>query len=98
MKYFWSRFSDFVRLSLLQSFDILTNFTASFITMAEGFNWIRKGYELVTVRLQWNVKAPLLITTDGCSEKLLSYMQFSPPETPKSKWGLAVYDWGTKII
>ena len=66
--------------------------------MAEGFNWIRKGYELFTVRLQLNVKAPLLNTTDGCGEKLLSFTpMFSPPETPKSKWRLAVYDCGTNI-
>ena len=66
--------------------------------MAEGFNWIRKGYELFTVRLQLNVKAPLLNTTDGCGEKLLSSTpMFSPPETPKSKWRLAVYDWGKNI-
>ena len=66
--------------------------------MAEVFTWIRKGYELVTVRLQLNVKAPLLNTTDGCGEKLLSFTpMFSPPETPKSKWRLAVYDWGKNI-
>ena len=61
MKCLWGRFSDFVRFSLLQSFDILTNFATSFITMAEGvevFNWIRQGYKLVTVKFEWIVQVP----------------------------------------
>jgi speckle-type POZ protein len=64
--------------------------------MAKVFNWIRPGYELVTVRLQWNVKAPLLNTTNGCGEKLPP-TPLSTPEAPKSKWRLAVYDWGKNI-
>jgi hypothetical protein len=61
MKCLWARFSDFVRLFLLQSFDILTNFAASFITMTEGvevFNWVRQGYKLVTVKFEWIVQVP----------------------------------------
>jgi speckle-type POZ protein len=95
MKYLWSRFSDFVRLSLLQSFDILTNFAASFITMAEGvevFNWIRQGYKLVTVKFEWIVQVPFhpfFHSTDfeRWSPSVESPL-FSAQETPNSKWKL----------
>ena len=61
--------------------------------MAEVFNWIRPGYELVTVRLQWNVKVPFLKTIIINREvRALSSELFSPQETPNSKWDLMMYD------
>jgi speckle-type POZ protein len=59
--------------------------------MAEVFNWIRPGYELVTVKLEWNVQVPFLQTAIGNGETLNSPL-FSPQETPNSKWGLYVSD------
>jgi speckle-type POZ protein len=59
--------------------------------MAQVFNWIRPGYELVTVKLEWNVQVPFLQTTDGIGQLLESPL-FSPQETPNSKWQLEVYD------
>ena len=52
-----------------------------------GFNWFRPGYELVTVRLQWNVNVSFLQTTTMLSSHL-----FSSQKTPKSKWALEVID------
>ena len=51
----------------------------------------RPGYELVTVKLEWNVQVPFLQTTDGNDERLDSPL-FSPQETPNSKWRLYVFD------
>jgi speckle-type POZ protein len=59
--------------------------------MAQVFNWIRPGYELVTVKLEWNVQVPFLQTTDGRGLRLVSPL-FSPQETPNSKWQLQVCD------
>ena len=59
--------------------------------MAQVFNWIRPGYELVTVELEWNVQVPFLQTKDGKGESLDSPL-FSPQETPNSKWKLQVCD------
>jgi hypothetical protein len=58
--------------------------------MAQVFN-IRPGYELVTVKLKWNVQVPFLQTTDG-SDKSLESPFFSSHETPNSKWRLQVWD------
>jgi speckle-type POZ protein len=70
--------------------------------MAQVFN-IRPGYELVTVKLKWNVQVPFLQTTDG-SDKSLNSIVFSPwgkhllfgvscaQETPNSKWKLLLFD------
>jgi len=58
--------------------------------MAQVFN-IRPGYELVTVKLEWNVQVPFPQTTDGDGTLLYSPV-FSPQETPNSKWQLEVYD------
>ena len=55
------------------------------------FDWIRPGYELVTVELEWNVQVPFLQTTDGEGETLESPL-FSSQETPYSKWQLQVWD------
>jgi speckle-type POZ protein len=57
--------------------------------MAELFNLIRPGYELVTVKLEWNVQVPFPQTTDGDGTLLYSPV-FSPQETPNSKWQLQV--------
>jgi speckle-type POZ protein len=51
----------------------------------------RPGYELVTVKLEWNIQVPFLQTTDGNGKTLESPM-FSPQETPNSKWKLQVVD------
>ena len=59
--------------------------------MAAAFDWTRPGYELVNVKLQWNVKVPFLQTTDGGSQQLNSIV-FSPQETPNSNWQLQLYD------
>jgi speckle-type POZ protein len=64
--------------------------------MAGVFNWIRPGYELVNVKLQWNVKLPFLHTADGRGQRLVSPL-FSPQETPNSKWKLQVADKTTQI-
>jgi speckle-type POZ protein len=64
--------------------------------MAGVFNWIRPGYELVNVKLQWNVKLPFLHTADGRGQRLVSPL-FSPQETPNSKWKLQVADETTQI-
>ncbi len=53
--------------------------------MAEVFNWIRKGYELVTVKFEWNVLVPYLQTADY---EIFKSPLFSPQETPNSKWKL----------
>jgi speckle-type POZ protein len=63
--------------------------------MAELFNLIRPGYELVTVELEWNVQVPYLQTTDGMGQHLESILS-SPQETPNSKWRLYVQD-GKKL-
>ena len=65
--------------------------------MAEVFNLIRPGYELVTVKFQWNVQVPFLQTADGKGKDLLSPELFSPKETPKSQWRLGMCDKGTQI-
>jgi speckle-type POZ protein len=59
--------------------------------MTQLFNLIRPGYELVTVKLEWNVQVPFPQTTDGKRKKLNSPL-FSPQETPNSKWKLRVSD------
>jgi speckle-type POZ protein len=61
-----------------------------------GFNWIRPGYELVTVKLEWNVQVPFLQTADG-KRKILKSPLFSSKETPDSKWQLQVDDDETQI-
>ena len=67
--------------------------------MAEDFeNWIRPGYELVTVRLQWNVQVPTLQTEDKGQRGQLSSSLFSPQETPNTKWELRLYERGTCIL
>ena len=70
--------------------------------MADVFNWFRPGYELVNVKLKWNVQVPYPQTTDGNDEEcfftasLLSPL-FSPQETPRSQWRLEVINKGTQI-
>ena len=59
--------------------------------MDEVFKWNRPGYELVTVKLEWNVQVPFLQTTDGIGNDLESPL-FSPQDTPNSKWRLCVLD------
>ncbi len=69
------------------------------LNMAEDFeNWIRPGYELVTVRLQWNVQVPTLQTEDKGQRGQLSSSLFSPQETPNTKWELRLYERGTCIL
>ena len=53
--------------------------------MADVFNWIRPGYELVTVKFEWNVQVPYLQTADY---EIFKSPLFSPQETPNSKWKL----------
>jgi speckle-type POZ protein len=66
--------------------------------MAEVFNWIRPGYELVTVRLQWNIKLPILRTVEERDIAFfLDSASFSPQETPKRKWELRLCDRITQI-
>jgi speckle-type POZ protein len=57
--------------------------------MAEVFNWIRLGYELVNVKLEWNVQAPFATIERGVT---LELPFFSPQETPNSKWKLKVWE------
>ncbi len=64
--------------------------------MAGAFNWFRPGYELVKVKLHWNVQVPFLQTKDGKGQMLFSSL-FSPQETPNSKWELVVSDTKTQI-
>ena len=64
--------------------------------MVDKFNWIRPGYELVNVKLQWNVQVPFIHTADGNGQKLDSII-FSPQETPNKKWKLLLYDRGAHI-
>jgi speckle-type POZ protein len=64
--------------------------------MANVFNWIRPGYELVTVKLEWNVQLPFFATIGGNGGTLKSHL-FSPQETPNSKWQLLVYDYANYI-
>jgi speckle-type POZ protein len=64
--------------------------------MAGVFDWFRPGYELVNVKLLWNVKVPFLQTKDGKGQTLESPL-FSPQETPNSKWVLVVSDRKTQI-
>ncbi len=59
--------------------------------MAGAFNWFRPGYELVNVKLEWNVQVPFLQSRDG-KGKMLGSSLFSPQETPNSKWKLEVFD------
>ena len=55
--------------------------------MAEVFNWIRKGYELVTERFELPAQVPFLQTTDdGLLSGLLSSQQ-----TLNSKWKLELH-------
>jgi speckle-type POZ protein len=65
--------------------------------MADVFNWIRPGYELVTAKFHWNVQVPFIQTTDGNGETLRSSF-FSSKETPNSKWKLLVADNVTEIL
>jgi speckle-type POZ protein len=65
--------------------------------MAQIFNWIRPGYELVNFKLQWNVQVPFLNTTEGNVHHSLISPLFSPQETPNRKWKLKVTDKGTQI-
>jgi speckle-type POZ protein len=58
---------------------------------------IRPGYELVTVKLEWNVQVPFLQTTDGKGQLLNSHV-FSPQETPNSKWKLQVCDRSHSLV
>jgi speckle-type POZ protein len=64
--------------------------------MVDKFNWIRPGYELVNVKLQWNVQVPFIHTADGNGQKLDSII-FSPQEIPNKKWKLLLYDRGAHI-
>ena len=59
--------------------------------MADVFNWIRPGYELVTAKLEWNVQVLFLQTKDGKGETLESPV-FSSKKNPNSKWQLQVED------
>ena len=66
--------------------------------MADVFNWIRPGYELVTAKLEWNVQVLFLQTKDGKGETLESPV-FSSKKNPNSKWQLQVEDYDeTQII
>ena len=77
-----------------------TDFVVSLKKMAKKFNRIRPGYELVNVKLQWNVQVPFLYSFYnegyGNGQKLDSIL-FSPQETPNRKWQLRLYDRGAQI-
>ena len=65
--------------------------------MAAFFNLIRPGYELVTVKLEWNVQVPFL-QPDGNGQHSLTSPLFSSQETPNRKWQLQIDDSsGTQI-
>jgi hypothetical protein len=55
--------------------------------MAEIFQWIRPGYELVKVKLEWNVQVPHLKTTDEYGDFSISQ---ETQETPDSQWILCL--------
>ena len=59
--------------------------------MAEVFNWIRPGYELVNAKLEWNVRVPFMQTADGNGKQINSSF-FKSQKTPKRKWVLNLYD------
>jgi speckle-type POZ protein len=89
-------------LILFFAFYFCSNSTHNFsllvgFKMAEIFNWFRPGYELVTVKLLWNVQVPFLQTKDGKGQMLFSSL-FSPQETPNSKWQLDVIDRKSQIL
>ena len=66
--------------------------------MAQAFNWTRPGYELVTVKLRWNVQVPFLPTAEGNGLHFFMSPLFYPQETPNRKWQLRVMDTnGTQI-
>jgi speckle-type POZ protein len=65
--------------------------------MAEVFNWIRPGYELVTVKLERNVPLSFLARQTEIWPTRVRLQLTSPQETPNSKWQLHVEDHGTAI-
>jgi speckle-type POZ protein len=66
--------------------------------MAEFFNWIRPGYELVTARLLWNIQLRFFQPAEEyVAGGILYSTLFSPQETPNRKWELSLCDIGTKI-
>ncbi len=74
-----------------------------FLKMAEVFVWIRPGYKLVTVKLQWNVEANQITFLQTSVGKYFRNPRdrlsrsFSSQETPNSKWLLEVKEKGTEI-
>ena len=64
--------------------------------MADDFNWIRSGYEVVKSNFKWNVQVPFLLSTNGNGKQINSPL-FSPEETPNTQWILSLCDRTTKI-
>ena len=64
--------------------------------MAEVFKWIRPGFDLVNVRMEWNVQVPFLQTADGNGKHIGSSF-FSSQGTSSSKWRLILFDYSQSI-
>lgn len=58
--------------------------------MAEVFNYIRPGFELIKVNFTWNVQVPFLNTTND-NEEILESPFFYSQETPGHQWKLALF-------
>ena len=56
--------------------------------MAEFFKWIRPGYELVKVKLEWNIRVPHLETVHENEEEFLVSQETASELTPYSHWKL----------
>ena len=82
-------FGFLFRFEYFQTFD--TQFLSEFVPLKNGqvFN-IRPGYELVSVKLKWNIQVPFLQTNGN--GKMWESILFSPQQTPNSKWKLQVCD------
>jgi hypothetical protein len=60
---------------------------------SDAFNWIRPGYELVKIRLEWKVQLPFFTTTEEKVEPDRAFSKyFFSPQIPESKWKLGLYD------
>jgi speckle-type POZ protein len=67
--------------------------------METDFDWIRRirpGYELVKMKIDWNVRVPFLQTTYG-DGKLIHSPNFTSKESPEGKWRLELFDYAMRI-
>jgi speckle-type POZ protein len=56
--------------------------------MTDIFKWIRPGYELVKVKLEWNIRVPHLGTVDENEDEFLVSQETASELTPYSYWKL----------